>query len=91
MFQDRYHSELVEDDKQMLETSRYIHLNPVRAGMVEDAEKYKWSSYSMFLGFEREELIESKNILAYFRNVNYRELYKQFVEGAIKVKNKGST
>ena len=35
LFQDRYYSELIKDDKQMLETSRYVHLNPVKAKMVE--------------------------------------------------------
>ncbi|WP_253198504.1 transposase [Clostridium gasigenes] len=35
LFQDRYHSEIIADDKQMLETSRYVHLNPVKAKMVE--------------------------------------------------------
>ena len=34
----------------MLETSIYVHLNPVRAMMVEKPEEYKWSSYSMFIG-----------------------------------------
>jgi REP element-mobilizing transposase RayT len=34
LFQDVYYSELIETDIQMIETSRYIHLNPVRANMV---------------------------------------------------------
>ena len=87
LWQDKYFAELIEDDSQMLQTSRYIHLNPVRAKMVEDAQNYKWSSYRMYLGLEREELIKSQNILAYFKNNNCRELYKQFVESVIKVKN----
>lgn len=87
LWQDKYFAELIEDDKQILETSRYIHLNPVRANMVEEAESYKWSSYSMYLGLECEKLIKVQNILAYFRRVNCRELYKQFVESAIKTKN----
>lgn len=41
----------------------------------------------MFLGLEREELIKSQNILTYFRNVNCRELYKEFIESAIEIKN----
>lgn len=90
LWQDKYFSELIEDDKQMLETSRYIHLNPVKANMVKKPEDYEWSSYSMFLELKYEELIKSQNILAYFRNVNCRELYKQFVESAMKIKNKKS-
>lgn len=36
-----------------LELSRYIHLNPVRAGMVEAPEHYRWSSYSSYIGIEQ--------------------------------------
>jgi len=46
LFQDRYFSELIEDDKQMLTTSQYIHLNPVRANMVNLPEDYEWSSFT---------------------------------------------
>jgi len=44
LYQDRYFSEVIESDAQMLETSRYVHLNPFRAGMVEKPKDYKWSS-----------------------------------------------
>ena len=82
LFQDRYFSELIEKDSQMLETSRYIHLNPVRAKMVEKPECYEWSSYSMYIGNQKENLICSEGLLSYFNNKN-RELYKRFVESAI--------
>ena len=88
LWQDKYFSELIENDAQMLETSRYIHLNPVKAKMVEEAKDYKWSSYSMFIGLESEKIIKSQNILAYFRNLNCRELYKRFVENEMEIKNK---
>ena len=45
LFQAKYFAESIESDKQMLETSRYVHLNPVKANMVEKPEQYKWSSY----------------------------------------------
>lgn len=86
LWQDRYFAELIEGDKQMLQTSRYIHLNPLRANMVKEAENYKWSSYGMYLGLECEKLIKSQNILAYFRKANCRELYRRFVESAVKMK-----
>lgn len=41
LFQDRYYSELIKSDEQMLSTSRYIHLNPLRAKMVERPQEYK--------------------------------------------------
>jgi len=66
----------------MLETSRYIHLNPVRAKMVEKPEEYEWSGYSMYIGNEKESLIYSERLLCYFNDKN-RELYKRYVESEI--------
>ncbi|NIQ37089.1 MAG: hypothetical protein GTN81_00640 [Proteobacteria bacterium] len=45
LFQGRYRGILVDRDPYLLELSRYIHLNPVRAGIVQSPEKYRWSSY----------------------------------------------
>lgn len=50
LFQDRFKSEIVEDEGYLLEVSRYIHLNPVKAKMVNLPEDYMWSSYSIYLG-----------------------------------------
>jgi REP-associated tyrosine transposase len=45
LFQGRYKSVLVADDSHWLNLSAYIHLNPARAGIVEDPASYMWSSY----------------------------------------------
>jgi putative transposase len=50
LLQGRYHAILVEKDSYALELSRYIHLNPVRAGLVGDPSRYAWSSYSVYIG-----------------------------------------
>jgi putative transposase len=88
LYQDKYFSELIESDSQMLDTSRYIHLNPVKANMVEKPEDYRWSSYSMYIGEKEEKLITSKMVLSYFKKGMEKELYKKFVESAIKDKYK---
>ncbi len=49
LFQDRYRSEKIEDDSYLLMATRYIHKNPVKAGIVKKAEKYKWSSYKGYI------------------------------------------
>jgi REP element-mobilizing transposase RayT len=49
LFQDRYRSEKIEDDSYLLMATRYIHKNPVKAGIVKKAEKYKWSSYKAYI------------------------------------------
>lgn len=50
VFQGRYKSILVEKEAYLLELSRYVTLNPVRAGMVETPEAYAWSSYRSAVG-----------------------------------------
>ena len=50
LFQDRYKSEKIEDDSYLLMATRYIHKNPVKAGIVKKPEKYKWSSYRAYIG-----------------------------------------
>jgi len=45
LFQDRFKSEVVEDNRYFLGVLRYIHQNPVKAGMVQKIEAYPWSSY----------------------------------------------
>ncbi len=49
LFQDRFKSENIEDDKYLMAVLRYIHQNPLKAGMVEDLAAYKWSSYNEYL------------------------------------------
>ena len=50
VFQGRYKAILVEKEAYLLELSRYIVLNPVRAGLVRAAKGWKWSSYSATAG-----------------------------------------
>lgn len=45
LFQDRYKSEPVENDSYFLSVVRYIHCNPVKAGICKNAREYKYSSY----------------------------------------------
>lgn len=50
VFQDRFMSESVEDDSYMLTVIRYIHQNPVKAGIVTKADAYIWSSCRLYYG-----------------------------------------
>lgn len=52
LFEGRYKAFLVDQDAYGLELVRYIHLNPVRAGMVADAAEYPWSGHRATLGQE---------------------------------------
>src|SRR5437764_4447468 len=45
VFQGRYRTELVEDETYLGTVTRYVHLNPVRARLVEHPAAWRWSSY----------------------------------------------
>ena len=52
LFENRYIGQLIEDDRYFLEVSRYIHLNPVKAGMVREPLSYEYSSYGLYVAGE---------------------------------------
>ncbi len=67
LFQGRYKAILVEADEYAGELSRYMHLNPVRAGIVTKPEDYDWSSYRYYLGKDKSpKWLTKKFILKYF-------------------------
>jgi hypothetical protein len=49
LFRGRYKSILVEVDSYLLELLRYIHKNPIRAGLSNDLKDYEWSSHHGYL------------------------------------------
>jgi putative transposase len=67
LFQGRFKSVLVESETHLLELSRYIVLNPVRAGLCESAAQWIWSSYRATLGVDpKPDLLTSDRILEHF-------------------------
>jgi putative transposase len=60
LFQNRYKSVICEEDPYLLELICYIHLNPLRAGLVKDLkelDKYPWTGHSSILGLRKNPLI----------------------------------
>jgi len=60
LFQNRYKSVVCEENPYLLELIRYIHLNPLRAKLVEDLKalnKYPWTGHSAILGRRKNPLI----------------------------------
>jgi REP element-mobilizing transposase RayT len=71
LFQDRFKSERVDNENYLLNVSAYIHNNPVKAGIVDSPEKYKWSSYNNYIGTkkdDKDDLVEIDRILSQFSN-----------------------
>lgn len=86
VFQGRYKAILVERDAHLLELSRYLVLNPVRAGMVRAAKDWRWSSYRATVGQAKApDWLSTDWILAQFGadEARARSAYRRFVaEGA---------
>jgi len=86
LFQGRFKAILVEADEYATELSRYIHLNPVRAGIVARPEEYQWSSYRNFIGQGKTpDWLKTGFILDYFGNgaTEAGKKYRGFVEDLI--------
>jgi len=86
LFQGRYKAILVERDEYAKELSRYIHLNPVRAKLVEAPGDYVWSSYNFYIGKKKSpEWLRREFILGYFGNkasASQKE-YRKFVQSLV--------
>jgi hypothetical protein len=85
LFQGRYKAVLCQKDEYLLELVRYIHLNPVRAGIVKDPKNYLWSSHRGLLGLEKNPRCDVNAVLKLFggkKNVAIKQ-YRSFVLDAI--------
>ncbi len=88
LFQGRYHALLVEADAYALELSRYVHLNPLRAGITEPPEEHPWSSCSSYIdGRAVPEWLYTDAILAYMSSneSEARSRYWRFVQDGLRI------
>jgi REP element-mobilizing transposase RayT len=85
LFQGRYKAILVDADSYLLELVRYIHLNPVRAGVVQDPADYPWSGHCAYLGNNRHGWLSTDWVLSRFakRVTTARQLYRHFIEAGL--------
>jgi len=90
LFQGRYKALLVDKDSYLLELVRYIHLNPVRAGLVSSPAEYEWSGHRSYLGTEHIPWLTCDAVLALFGNTvkEGREQYARFVMDALDEKHR---
>jgi REP element-mobilizing transposase RayT len=84
LFQNRFKSIAVEEEPYFLELLRYIHLNPVRAGLVGDLDAldgYPWTGHAALLGRASNPWQDTEFALAHFGATlqGAREKYRQFV------------
>src|SRR6266849_30811 len=84
--QGRHKAILCQSDRYLSELVRYIHLNPVRARIVNQPENYEYSSHRAYLGMEPAGMVDVDPVLRHFgvKKSIASERYRQFVAAGIK-------
>jgi putative transposase len=77
LFQGRFQATWVDKDEYLVHLSRYIHMNPVTAGLVEHPEQWAFSSYRDYIGLRDGSLPVVDVVLSQFPS---RQAYRKFVE-----------
>lgn len=82
LFQDRYKSEVIEDDGYLLEVIRYIHQNPLEANITTDKGNYQWSSYSEYVRHPK--VVDKTYVLEMFSDNEQkaRDLFIEYMSGS---------
>jgi len=83
LFQGPFKSKEISNEGSLLQVSRYIHLNPIPAGLVEKPEDYPYSSYKTWIGQEKAFLLSPGPISGWLKNFGGLKKYKKFVEAKI--------
>jgi REP element-mobilizing transposase RayT len=66
LFECRYHAVLISGDTHLLEALRYVHLNPVDAGICASPQQYPWSSHKSYAGEANDPLVTTGTLLRIF-------------------------
>jgi putative transposase len=77
LFQNRHKAILCEQDSYLTQLVRYVHLNPVRARMVEDPVGYRWSSHGDYLRNQPRPWVDTGEVLG---QLGGRQAYRRFIE-----------
>ncbi len=79
VFQNRYKSILIENDNYFIQLSRYVYLNPLKAGLVDDPLDYPYSSFAETVGEKPLKLLDNDIIRLIGDTKKTQEEYKKFV------------
>jgi REP element-mobilizing transposase RayT len=86
LFQGRFKGIVIDKDEYLVTLSRYIHLNPLRAKIVQKPEDYQWTSYRAYTDKTGKiSFVDTEDTLSYFssKKADALKKYRAFVEAAI--------
>lgn len=82
VFEGRFKAKLIDSDEYLLQVGKYIHRNPLEAGLVKKLLEYPWNSYWSYVGEVGEIFVKTSFVLDYFSNRKGRQQdYREYVEG----------
>lgn len=81
-FERRYHASLIDVDSYFLAVLRYVHMNPVQAGIVERVEQFAWSSHHAYIGSRTEPWVTTNFALAMLgpNRTSALQAYRRFLD-----------
>jgi putative transposase len=74
LFQGHYQSNIIDTDEYLLECVKYIHLNPVKAGLVSKPQEWEYSSYRIYFSDTQNTIIDPNSVKHFF------DTRKEFIE-----------
>jgi hypothetical protein len=82
LFERRYHAVLVDEDEYLVTLLRYIHQNPLKAGIVSSLRNYRWSSHHAYMGTRRQSWVTTDFALRLLGSTHdvSRHAYRRLVE-----------
>lgn len=84
VFRGRFASVPISCSGQLLTVSRYIHLNPVTAGLISSVDHWPWSSAAAYLGLANSPVwLETSEILQMFGTADLRRSYREFLVAGV--------
>ena len=89
LFQGRFKSILVDADNYALVLSAYIHLNPLRAGIIKQLEDYPWSSYLDYLNLRKSDMTDPSFVLKSIDQDTFKAMnkYREYVSESQNMKD----
>lgn len=92
LFQGKYKAALINQDSYLLHLSRYVHLNPITAGLLTGSDPVRWpySSYQYYLGYKKADWVKPEIVLKFFERPDWSPIpaerfstYSDFVKAGI--------
>lgn len=81
LFQGRYQANLICDDSNLLDCVKYIHLNPVKAGLVIAPQDWDFSSYRGYFSYKNSSFVNTSIVLKFFDSIDgFRDFSETEVE-----------